>query len=1397
MTLSSLRRRWPEAVLITVLAIVAVFTGLAWRSAAIVLIGGVAIFAIRRRIGDLFRGALIAVGILLVALVVTFTVDLGYVFGGVIRGFAEVEASKFLQRPLHLGRLGIQIARGRFIVEDVRIEGLKKSDAPFFAAKTVTVDFPWWQVFNTREFFIRSIEMRDWTMQIEKFPGGNSMPNLKRKTPPAPGPKRFTTTVYYLHAYRGQFTYIDHTTWTTVARNLDIHVRHNTGEYLGTATITDGMVRIKDYQPMRADMRVKFKVDGSLLRLPEIDLYTDGAHSLVTGEVDFGRPWPQMIYHVDSGVDLWRMREIFFANESWHSRGEARFKGDFHLFPGGHELKGDFTSNLAYVNAFAFPDLRGSLVWEPHRFEVTKASARFYDGAASFRYRIAPISAPTPAVALFDLTYRDVDLALLSDAIGMRGLRLLGQATGDNVLEWPLGAFSKHVGGGHMAVAPPEGRVLLERAPAPREAAIYALAPEYGPERNVSRFAVPTAVGGEFNYRFSPEWLEVDPSHLATERTYVEFQGHTAFGDRSEFPFYARSADWQESDRLMAGILTAFGSNTGVINVGGHGEFRGTMTKSFKSPLIQGEFLGHDMRAWDVVWGRAAGRLSIENSYVDITKATVTNGPSSLEVDGRFSLGYPRRDGAEELNARFVLKDRPMRDLRHAFQLDDWPLEGKVSGEFRLYDRYTRPFGYGRLSIVDATAWGEPVDRASAPMRFEGQGVRLDAIEIQKDSGTLTGAAYVGWDGRYSFNALGERIPLEKVESVKFGTAAWTGQLRFTASGASTFSNPRYEVQMSAEDVTFGGEPIGTVAIGFGVRAHLITVDQFEAAGLGVSGAGQIEMSDTVDSDFSLRFNKTLLDRYVRLFEPRLPADTHAAVSGAIRVVGQLANWDRLSATATVDALDVSLFDYQISNDGPIRLVFENNTLTAQQLKLAGKDTRLEVTGRIGLKEDRIAVNVSGDANLGILQGFFRNVRSSGQAVLRGAINGSLRKPEFSGAAEITDGRIRHMSLPQSLQGINGRVAFAGDGIRFENLTAQLAGGRVRIGGRVGMDGYSIGQLGVSVTGENMEFRYPEGFRTQVDAQLDLVGTMAAPMVRGTMTVKNALYNKRLDLLPGLTDLIGGKAAPAGTAAAAPSLPVRFDVRIQAPSSLHVENNLVHIVASADLALRGTLDRPVLDGRVQVDRGEAIIEGKRYLVRRGIIDFINPTKIEPSLDVEAETLIRVPGQTYVVNIQVSGPPDRMATHLTSDPPLSELEIVWLLFGSNTESADARDAELRTLQKDATQRDLATSRLQQAALGMLSLPFTRAVEQAFMLDAVQITPNVGFDPNQRFNTTARLTVGKRISDKVYLTFSRSLNTAGGGTQVILLEYDQSARLSWIVSRNEDGTYALDVRVRHVF
>jgi hypothetical protein len=65
-----------------------------------------------------------------------------------------------------------------------------------------------------------------------------------------------------------------------------------------------------------------------------------------------------------------------------------------------------------------------------------------------------------------------------------------------------------------------------------------------------------------------------------------------------------------------------------------------------------------------------------------------------------------------------------------------------------------------------------------------------------------------------------------------------------------------------------------------------------------------------------------------------------------------------------------------------------------------------------------------------------------------------------------------------------------------------------------------------------------------------------------------------------------------------------------------------------------------------------------------------------------------------------------------------------------------------------------------------------------------------------NPAARVTIGKRLSSRVYITFSQAIG-AGHTDQIILVEYDQSDRLGWILSRNEDGTFAVEFRVRHTY
>ena len=67
---------------------------------------------------------------------------------------------------------------------------------------------------------------------------------------------------------------------------------------------------------------------------------------------------------------------------------------------------------------------------------------------------------------------------------------------------------------------------------------------------------------------------------------------------------------------------------------------------------------------------------------------------------------------------------------------------------------------------------------------------------------------------------------------------------------------------------------------------------------------------------------------------------------------------------------------------------------------------------------------------------------------------------------------------------------------------------------------------------------------------------------------------------------------------------------------------------------------------------------------------------------------------------------------------------------------------------------------------------------------------------RLDPGARLTIGKRLSERLYVTYARTLSSSTRD-QIVLLEYDQTDRFSWVFSRNEDRTYALEVRVRHVF
>jgi hypothetical protein len=74
-------------------------------------------------------------------------------------------------------------------------------------------------------------------------------------------------------------------------------------------------------------------------------------------------------------------------------------------------------------------------------------------------------------------------------------------------------------------------------------------------------------IGGRVVYSLDPER---SCSTSWRRRSNARVRGRTAFGERSRIPFHVTSLDWQESDRVLAGIAirrgaTARGSAVTVV----------------------------------------------------------------------------------------------------------------------------------------------------------------------------------------------------------------------------------------------------------------------------------------------------------------------------------------------------------------------------------------------------------------------------------------------------------------------------------------------------------------------------------------------------------------------------------------------------------------------------------------------------------------------------------------------------------------------------------------------------------------------------------------------------------------------------------------------------------------
>ena len=206
---------------------------------------------------------------------------------------------------------------------------------------------------------------------------------------------------------------------------------------------------------------------------------------------------------------------------------------------------------------------------------------------------------------------------------------------------------------------------------------------------------------------------------------------------------------------------------------------------------------------------------------------------------------------------------------------------------------------------------------------------------------------------------------------------------------------------------------------------------------------------------------------------------------------------------------------------------------------------------------------------------------------------------------------------------------------------------------------------------------------------------------------------------------------------------------------------MARMVASADLTLRGTYDQPgdIRPRRNRTRRGDV---RRPPLPHHARVDGLH----EPDRASSRSSISR-PRPTCACRARPTasrsgwpGTSERLRPTLNSDPPLPTADVLALLFGDARRDSDAGARVARAAGPepgaDRHPRRRAPPRRSPAPI---SAEVGSVVEQTFGVNTFQLTPSF-VDPystsrRRAINPTARVTIGKRISDRVYLTFSRSL------------------------------------------
>jgi len=1273
----------------------------------------------------------------------------------------ESSLTRAFKRPVTLQRLGLRLATAELELVGMRVEGITKDAPPFLEAASVRVRpslAPW----RGDHIALARVRLEGLKLRIHAFPspplgpGGDDIPKLGSS---GGGRGGIGVAIERLVIVGGEFL-LEH---DRVPLDLDLPDFHGRlsgraeGGVFGHLSFEPGKLRMGSGPELTVGTEIDLIWNHGVVDVQGGRVFAENINLAYHGRVRFtGRPQGQLA--LEGAADLAVLEKHVFRSGLGFA-GAAHWAGILTIDGSRLRIEGRMQGERGGFMGVPVPRFASWLSYDgTNGLVMRELDVDTLGGNAKLSIDVPPSATERPVWIRGRLDKADGE-GLLRMIFGWGALGIGTAATGEIDVSWPKGQTRRL-----------SGAVGVELRP-----------------REDGRFAF----GGRFDWRAKGGLQSYDRLELVGPRLSAHVSGEVDASDHARLELAGDTSDISELETVLTRCRRALGNpEAQPAGVSGRGRFRGRWGGTLEWPLFEGRFDGEEIGYADVAWGAAhwTGSFDTQAEAVESHPLVVRKGEAELEWDGRTEIGW------------FGVKDA----LRGRARVAGWPAEdlvkfmgwnllatGSVTGSARVAGRRSAPEGEGEGRARAGRYYGVAYDEARIDSRWKAGRAEITNGEVRLGGGRLRFAGSVTDDGVFDGGGEMHDVDIAALQKAPLAAgASLAGRLSGSLLFQGTLTRPRVSATLSSPRLFYGDEGIGALEAKLtGDGDGRVALDgRCRSARLDLGLEGGVLAAPPYDADLTLKAQATSLDPFLRVAMPDLPLGFGLVASGEARIRGPLARPAELKAEAVARQLELVTADFPVRASEPVRLTLASGRLELGGLHLAGEGTDLRVDGALDtLGDGPLALQANGRADLRVLAGLTRRLRGQGDARLAVSVSGTRQAPLVRGTLDLEGAGLRVRGFPHGLEGLRGRVRFSERAAELEDVHGTLAGGALTLEGQLA---YSAGRLtsyDIRPTGRGLALRYPEGLRSLLDAELRLFGDADQQWITGTIDVRQALYTRRYDIASELLALRRSLPVPQTSAQGGSKL----DLRLRAPGTLRIDNNLATLSARADLALQGTTDTPLVTGRAEIERGRLYFQGHTYVIQRGVLDFVNPERLDPLFDIEASARIR----SYQVTLRVSGTLERVTPTLSSDPPLSSLQILALLAGQE----ESEVANLTQTQARQGQAQLAAAGAATLAAGRISesVGLEREAERLFGLNRFSIDPSLLRGAG---SSTARVTVGKRLTPDLNVLYSQDLR--GTEERILAVEYTLTDRFSLLLTRTDPGTgktgtergWAFDVRIR---